>query len=323
MRNFCTYEVIVSVLSGVFSAFVVTVAVAVAHVAPYLSFLLGCFVSLPIFISAFGLGTSYSIIALVSATSVLAVANHVYIAVGFMLLCFLPAVYTAWLLGLAQKTQENETLRWYPLSSVIFLLTNFIACISIFIGFYIGSHPDTPTITQKITQSVIRAMQQSQSIDESDILVFGEFFVTHSALLIALALTIYSLVFLICNLYFSTIIAQRMKWLTRPRDDWKKTFRLPISGLAIFIIACISSMIELGFFLDLSARIFTTAYIIIISISGLAYLHNITQGINSRIIILSLVYIAILTVVFASPVLFIILLMGIWATIQYNRPIAR
>ncbi len=114
------------------------------------------------------------------------------------------------------------------------------------------------------------------------------------------------------------ITAQHMKWLKRPRDDWSKTLRLPISGLVIFIGVCIASMIELGLTLNLSARVFSTAYTVVISISGLAYLHNITKGINGRIIILSLVYIAILTVVFAPPISFMMLLMGIWAAIQYN-----
>lgn len=114
------------------------------------------------------------------------------------------------------------------------------------------------------------------------------------------------------------IAAQHMKWLKRPRDDWSQTLRLPISGIVIFIIVCIASMVELSASLNLSTCVFSTAYTVIILISGLAYLHNITKGVNGRIIILSLVYIAILTVVFAPPIFFMMLLMGIWAAIQYN-----
>ncbi len=77
-------------------------------------------------------------------------------------------------------------------------------------------------------------------------------------------------------------------------------------------------MIDFSTATNLSTRVFSSAYTVIIAICGLAYLHNITKGINGRIIILSLVYIAILTVVFAPPIALMTLLMGIWATIQYN-----
>ncbi|CDO46531.1 hypothetical protein AT246_00645 [Bartonella henselae] len=318
MKNFRTYEIMTGILAGLFAVVIGMAIISVINIAPYFSFLLGCFLSLPIFIVAFGQGTLASLVALISATVVLIIVTNIYIAFGFMLLFFLPAVYASWLLGLARPAQKENSLIWYPLSSVIFHLTNFIALISSFIGLYVETHPSTSLIAKKITANIAQAMQQSQSLKETDIIAFRELLMTHAATLTAIVLTVYSLIFLIGNLYFSMITAQHMKWLKRPRDDWSKTLRLPISGLVIFIGVCIASMIELGLTLNLSARVFSTAYTVVISISGLAYLHNITKGINGRIIILSLVYIAILTVVFAPPISFMMLLMGIWAAIQYN-----
>ncbi|WP_455479774.1 hypothetical protein V4B17_01610 [Bartonella sp. B23] len=318
MKNFHTYKIITGILAGLFAVVIGMAIISVADITPYFSLLLGCFLSLPIFIIAFGQGTLASLIALISATVVLIIVTNVHIGFGFMLLFFLPAVYASWLLGLARPAQKENTLIWYPLSSVIFHLTNFIALISTFIGIYVQTRPSTPIIAKKITANIAQAVQQSQSIKESDIRAFSEILMTHTATLTAVALTIYSLIFLIGNLYFSMIAAQHMKWLKRPRDDWSKTFRVPISGVFIFIIVCLASMIELGAAINLSTRVFSTAYTVIISISGLAYLHNITKGINGRIIILCLVYIAILTVVFAPPISFMMLLMGVWATIQYN-----
>ncbi|ETS07924.1 hypothetical protein [Bartonella henselae] len=318
MKNFRTYEIMTGILAGLFAVVIGMAIISVINIAPYFSFLLGCFLSLPIFIVAFSQGTLASLVALISATVVLIIVTNIYIAFGFMLLFFLPAVYASWLLGLARPAQKENSLIWYPLSSVIFHLTNFIALISSFIGLYVETHPSTSLIAKKITANIAQAMQQSQSLKEADIIAFRELLMTHAATLTAIVLTVYSLIFLIGNLYFSMITAQHMKWLKRPRDDWSKTLRLPISGLVIFIGVCIASMIELGLTLNLSARVFSTAYTVVISISGLAYLHNITKGINGRIIILSLVYIAILTVVFAPPISFMMLLMGIWAAIQYN-----
>ncbi|WP_455475636.1 hypothetical protein [Bartonella sp. B17] len=318
MKNFHIYKITIGILTGLFSAIIGMAIISVANIAPYFSFILGCFLSLPIFIAAFSWGTLASIIALISATVVLVITTNVYIAFGFMLLFFLPAVYASWLLGLARPAERENSLVWYPLSSVIFHLTNFIALISSLIGLYVQTRPSTPIIAKKIIANIVQALQQSQSVKEADILAFSELLMTRTATFTAIALTIYSLIFLIGNLYFSIITAQHMKWFKRPHDDWGRTFRLPISGLVIFIVVCITSMIELNFTLNLSTRVFTTAYTIVISISGLAYLHNITKGINGRIIILSLVYIAILTVVLAPPISFMMLLMGIWAIIQYN-----
>ncbi|WP_332060365.1 hypothetical protein [Bartonella sp. CB74] len=322
MKSFHTYEIMTGVLAGLFVAVIGMAVISVANIAPSFSLLLGCFLSLPIFIVAFGWGTLVSFVALISATLVLAIASNVYIGFGFMLLFFLPAFYASWLLGLARPVQEGNLLIWYPLFLVIFHLTNFIALISSLIGLYIQTRPSIPAITKQIITNITQAMQQSQSIKEADILAFSEILTTHAATLTAIILTIYSVIFFIGNLYFSMITAQRMNWLKRPRDDWGKTFRLPISGLVIFIVVCVASMIELGFTFNLITRVFTTAYTVVISISGLAYLHNITKGINGRIVILFFVYIAIfiamLTVFLAPPISFIMLLMGIWAAIQYN-----
>ncbi|EJF94307.1 hypothetical protein LBE40_04430 [Bartonella taylorii] len=318
MKNFRVYKIMTGILAGLFAVVIGMAIISVANIAPYFSLLLGCFLSFPIFIVAFGQGTLASLVALISATAVLVITTNSYVALSFMLLFFLPAVYASWLLGLARPAQKENALIWYPLSSVIFHLTNFIALIATFIGLYVQSRPSTPLIAKKITANIAQAMQQSQSVKEADIHTFSEFLMTHAATLTAIALTIYSLIFLIGNLYFSMITAQHMKWLKRPRDDWSKTLRLPISGIVIFIVVCIVSMAEFSATVNLSTRVFSTAYTVIISISGLAYLHDITKGINGRIIILSLVYIAILTVVFAPPISFMMLLMGIWATVQYN-----
>ncbi|EJF86678.1 hypothetical protein [Bartonella rattimassiliensis] len=318
MKKNRTYEILTGILAGLFAVVIGMAIISAANIASYFSLLLGCFLSLPIFIVAFSQGTLASFIALISAAVILSITVNIYIALGFMLLSFLPAVYASWLLGLARPAQKENTLIWYPLSAVIFRLTNFIALIVTFIGLYIKSRPDTTLTAKKITENIVQTLQQSQSLKEANILAVSEFLMANAATLASIALTIYSLIFLIGNLYFSMITAQYMKWLKRPRDDWSKTFRLPISGIVIFIIVSIASMIELSASLNLGTCVFSSAYIIIIAISGLAYLHNITKGINGRIIILSLVYIAILTVVFSPPISFMILLMGIWASIQYN-----
>ncbi|WP_142416323.1 hypothetical protein [Bartonella massiliensis] len=318
MKKNRNYEILTGVLAGLFAVVIGMAIISTENRIPSLSLLLGCFLSLPIFIVAFGQGTFASFVALISATVILSLVTDIYIALDLALLSFLPAVYASWLLGLARPAQKENTLIWYPLSSVIFHLTNFIAFIVTFIGLYVKARPDSPFIAQKITANIVQTLQQSQSLKEADILNVSEFLMAHAATLAAIALAASSLIFFIGNLYFSIMTAQYMKWLKRPRDDWSKTLRLPISGIVIFIVVSIASMIEFSDSLNLGTYVFSSAYTVIISISGLAYLHNITKGVNGRIIILSLVYIAILTVVFFPPISLMMLLMGIWAAIQYN-----
>ncbi|PIT70919.1 hypothetical protein [Bartonella tribocorum] len=318
MKTNRTYEILTGVLAGLFAVVIGMAIFSVANIAPAFSLLLGYFLSLPIFIVAFAQGTFASFVALISATVIFVIATDIYIALGLMLLSFLPAVYASWLLGLARPAQKENTLIWYPLSSVIFHLTNFIALIVTFIGLYVKAAPDTPLIAKKIIENIVQTLQQLQSFKEDDTLNIREFLMAHAVTLAAIALTVYSFIFLIGNLYFSIITARYMKWLKRPRDDWSATFRLPISGIVIFIAVSIASMTELNSSLNLGTCVFSSAYTVIISISGLAYLHNITKGVNGRIIILFLVYLAMLTVVFLPPISLLIILMGIWAAIQYN-----
>ncbi|WP_332066102.1 hypothetical protein [Bartonella sp. CB189] len=314
MESFSAYKIMSGILAGLFTVVVSIAILSIANIAPDFSFFLGCFLSLPIFIVAFGWGTLTSFISLISAAVILIITTGVYISLSLTFLFFLPAFYASWLLGLARPSQKGSLLIWYPLPSVIFHLTNFIALISSLMGLYVQTNPSTLMIAKKVIANIVQTMQQSQSIKETDMHALSELLMTHTAALIAIPLAIYSIISLIGNLYFSMIVARYMKWLKRPRDDWGKTFRLPISGLIVFIVVCIASMVELGFTLNLSAQVFTIAYTIVISISGLAYLHDITKGINGRIIIL--LYIAVLTVVFAPPIAFMLLLMGIWATVQ-------
>lgn len=107
MKNFRTYEIMTGILAGLFAVVIGMAIISVINIAPYFSFLLGCFLSLPIFIVAFGQGTLASLVALISATVVLIIVTNIYIAFGFMLLFFLPAVYASWLLGLARPAQRK------------------------------------------------------------------------------------------------------------------------------------------------------------------------------------------------------------------------
>ncbi|MHC5306802.1 DUF2232 domain-containing protein [Bartonella sp. LJL80] len=309
----------VGLLAGLFAAVLGMAIVSLVTVLPVLSIILGCFISLPIFIAAFGWGTLSSVIALLTATLVLGIAQNFHVGFGFMLLFFLPAVYASWLLGLAQPDADGRSVKWYPLSSVIFLLTSFIAIICVLIGAYFHSQPSTPMIAQQVADLFANAMRQAQSANEADILAFRDMIVSNIVPLLSSGLATYSLIFLIGNLYFSLVGAQRMKRLARPREDWPTSFRLPLAAVVIFLVTFLATFVEFGSIIDLCAIVFYTTFMLALSISGLAYLHNLTRGVRGRTVILSLVYIAIFTFVFAFPISIMIFLMGVWAAIQHRR----
>lgn len=314
-----SYTFPAGILGGLFAAVLATAIMSFFTVFPPFALLLGCFMSLPIFIVAFGWGTAASIISLVTAAIVLIFAQNFYIGLGFTLLFFLPAVYASWLLGLAEMDEDGHAIKWYPLSSVIFLLTGFISIICVFIGTILYNNPTTPIIAGEIASFVTNSLRETNSASEADIVTFHDFLVNNIVPLLSSSLATYGVLFLTGNLYFALVGAQRMKRLARPRDDWPRKFRLPLPALIIFIVAFGATFFQLGTFLNLCALVFNTTFTLAISMTGLAYLHNLTRGISGRIFILGFVYIALCTFIFAVPVSLILLLMGIWTTIQVSR----
>lgn len=314
-----SHNIPIGILAGLFAAVLGMAITSLLPIVPLFAILIGCFISLPIFIAAFGWGTLASVVALLTATIVLAIAQNVYVSIGYMLLFFLPAVYASWLLGLAQFNDNGRTVKWFPLSSAIFILTSFISVICVFIGIYIHNQPSTPIVAQQIADLFADAMRQTQSAKEADISAFHDIFVANIVPFMASGLATYGVIFLIGNLYFSLVGAQRMQRLARPREDWPTQFRLPLPALVILAGAFLTTLFDLGGIINLCALVFNTTFTLAFSISGLAYLHNLTRGLRGRVFILTFVYIALFTFVFALPVFIVILLMGIWATIQNYR----
>lgn len=99
-------EILSGVLAGLFAVVIGMAIISVANIAPFF-FSFWLLFSLPIFIVAFSQGTFASFVALISATVVLFIATDIYIALGLMLLFFLPAVYASWLIGLARPAQKE------------------------------------------------------------------------------------------------------------------------------------------------------------------------------------------------------------------------
>lgn len=309
----------VGILGGLFAAVLTSAIASFFVIFPPIIVLVGCFISLPIFIVAFGWGTKASFIAFGTATVVLIFSQNWYIGLGFSLLFFLPAVYASWLLGLAQTNDKGHTVRWFPLSSVIFIMTGFISIVCVFIGIFLHNLPFTPMMGEKIADFFTNSLQQTNSTSDAEIAMLRDFIVVNRFSLTLRFFAIFGVVLFIGNLYFSLIGAQRMKLFARPRDDWPKKFRLPAAALGIFVVAFVAIFFQLGTVFNLCASVFYTTFTLVISMSGLAYLHNLTRGINGRIFILAFVYIALCSLIFAAPVSLMLLLMGIWATIQEKR----
>ena len=78
-----SYTFPAGILGGLFAAVLATAIMSFFTVFPPFALLLGCFMSLPIFIVAFGWGTAASIISLVTAAIVLIFAQNFYIGLGF------------------------------------------------------------------------------------------------------------------------------------------------------------------------------------------------------------------------------------------------
>ncbi|WP_297322251.1 hypothetical protein [uncultured Bartonella sp.] len=307
------------ILGGLLAAALALVVTSFFLTFPPIIVFVGCFVSLPIFIVAFGWGTKASFVALVTASFAIILAQNTYIGLLFALLFFSPAVYASWLLGLAKTDNNGQAVKWFPLSSVIFILTGFISIVCVFIALFLNNFALTPVIAERIADFFSNSLQQTNSASEADIAMLHNFIIVNKIQLMTRFFALFGVLLFIGNMYFSTIWAQRWQLFGRPHDDWPTKFRLPLAALGVFVAAFVAIFFPLGTLFNLCALIFYTTFTLVISISGLAYLHNLTRGIAGRSFILGFVYIAFFTLIFAAPLSLILLFMGIWATIQENR----
>ncbi|WP_412058403.1 hypothetical protein [Bartonella sp. DGB2] len=244
---------------------------------------------------------------------------------AFTLIFFVPAFYSAFLLGLAYTTTPRQTVNdatithWYPLSSILFRATLCIALTtSLFILAWLYSDKSNG-YAENFTSFIMNSLRQWQNFSPGDLETIQAIIYTNALMIIAIGLVFYSTLFFIANLYTSTLLGHKLKRMARPREDWPLQFRLPLTALVIYVTSFIASFLDLGNEVNLVINIVNTAFTDMLLISGLAYLHAITRGIKLRIAILSLIYFLLFTLLLTPPILILILLMGLWSSIQYSR----
>jgi len=288
---------------------------------PLLALILGCIISIPIFLTAFNSGTYSSIFAGVVAIVLIGLLKGPLLATIFGMVFFLPAIIAAWLLGLANIDEQTDKLKWLPLASAFSFLTIFIAIVAIFIGLMLSNNPSTPIIAGVVADTVIRALTDAnwENFDANAFNDMRLMIINGFVPLVASVTGIYSLIFLVGNLYLSSVAARKLGHLKRPRDDWPQDLRLTGLAVIIFIVAFIISQITSQTFISIAAFIISSIFSFGFTIVGFAYLHNLLKPLRYRHLLLLIIYGATFSLIFTLPISIVVLMMGIWGSFQYAK----
>lgn len=312
------------ITGGVAGLMVTAISLAVTQCftdSPLFALILGCVISIPIFLTAFNSGTNSSIFAGAVAFVLIGLLKGLSLATLFGFVFFLPAIIAAWLLGLANFDVETGKLRWFPLASAFSFLTILVAVVAIFIGLMLSNKSSTPIIAGVVADMVTHALRDADwgNLDTIALNDMHAMIINGFVPLVSSVIGVYSLIFLVANLYLSSVVARKLGYMKRPRDDWPQDLRLTGSAVIIFIIAFVISQLTSQTFISVAAFIISSILSFGFTIVGFAYLHNILRPLRFRHILLLVIYGATFSLFLTLPISIVLLLMGIWGSFQYAK----
>ncbi|MFD1197741.1 DUF2232 domain-containing protein [Brucella gallinifaecis] len=303
----------VGILAGLASALMSSGVLVQSGMAVVLYFL----TPLPIFVAAFGWGSSAGLVAASCATIAVGIVASPMAALLMALTSYAPAATGSYLSGLARPASElggpKDVMVWYPLSDIVFRLSLFIAASCVVIGAIIGFGPEMATL---MANSAIDAL----SAADPQFVASDEMRQNTSAMLAIAVPAIQpavSLAILVGNFYLALRLTALSGRLRRPRDDWPATMRMPRPALLVLAIALAVA------FLPGTAGLVATVVVGALSagfmMAGLATFHHRTRGKPWRPVALWLVYVAIILFAF---LLFVFMVFGLFDTSR-GAPISK
>jgi len=309
--------------------------------APFLPFLFGIGVSLPVFYALFCGGFLSGLIAAVLAAILLYLALPAASGLLLAVFFFPPALLTGWLLNLRSGAaampniaagQNAATARpaeaapagnpapaaangFYPLSAAIFQLALAVAFVTIAVLLFVFSQPESIAAFEAAAAQIIQLMQDSKLYDISA--AGPEAIAALRRLLpvlFAMSLALYGLLFQLAALYGALRLAARARRLRRPLPCWPAELRMPPLAAVIFILLWLGS-----YFIDnpqstlaFCVNIIVTALTVGFFAAGLAALHQVARGpwLWLRIVI----YVCLFSLALTPIIVLGLVIMGLFAT---------
>jgi len=289
-------SLLVGLLAGLASALLALSAGAPSS----LSFFLLSAATLPVLIASLGWGNAAGVLALVSASAVIALTISPLVAVMFLATSLAPAAWIGYLAKLARPAEEiggpDGALAWYPLSGIMMHLCGLVTLGLIVLGIIVGyGH----AVVSDVVDAFIQVLQQqspSYQPDADSIAQMKAFF-AYALPAIQGALWV---VILVASFYIASGIVRVSGRSGRPKDDIPSTLRMPRVALAAFGAGLVLSF--MGGVPALIGSAVCGAFGAGFVLAGFAMLHQRTRGLPWRVAAISLGYIAV--ILFTIPLIF-------------------
>ena len=278
-----------------------------------ISLLLFYLAPLPILIAGLGWSHWAGLVAALAASLCLATTFSLYLFIAFLVGIGLPAWWLSYLALLARPvtTPAGSKLEWYPIGRLVIWVAILSALIVVAAVLSIGTSEDTLRVTFRgALEGILR-----QQVAPADVLVANDInrqidvFVTMGPPIGAAMVTLINLMLL----WLAGRIVNVSNRLRRPWPDLSAiVFPALTPNLLVIAMVCLL----LAGFISIIASVFAASLLTAYAVLGFAVLHAITREMQSRGLLLGIVYVS---VVFILPVLLLIALLGLADTALHIR----
>lgn len=298
-------SLLVGLLAGVSAALLLVSAGSPSS----LSFILFAAAAMPVLIAGLGWSNLASIVAVLSAMSVIGLATTPQAALVSAVTTLTPAAWIAHLSNLARPAEEiggpEGDVVWYPLSD-IFL--NIAACVCVglvAVGLALGYGKEFVGQLVDVFVTTLKESNADYQPSTESMAEMKEFFLFA---LPAIQAAIWVLI-LLAGWYVASLIVRLSGRSKRPKDDLPSQLRMPRFGAIALAAGVVMSFI--GGAIGLIGWTLIGAFGIGFSVSGYAIAHHRTRGKPARGLMLWTAYLA--TVIFTVP-LFLFFFLGLFDT---------
>ena len=293
-------SLLVGLLAGVSAALLLVSAGSPSS----LSFILFAAAALPILIAGLGWSNLASIVAVVSAMAVIAIATTPQAALVSAITTLAPAAWIAHLSNLARPAEEiggpEGAVAWYPLSDIFANIAGCVCFGLIAVGVAMGYGPDFVGQLVEAFVSTLKASTPDYQPSAAGVAEMKQFFLYA---LPAIQAAMWVLI-LLAGWYVASAIVRMSGRSKRPKDDIPSQLRMPRLGAIALAIGGAMSFLEGG--IGLVGWTLIGAFGIGFVVAGFAIAHHHTRGKPARALMLWAAYLS--SVIFTLPLAFFLFL---------------
>lgn len=266
---------------------------------------------LPIYIAALAWGTmaavGSSILAIVIAAT--AISPGMAVLVGFAFT--IPASLIGHQANLAQEDADGN-MEWYPVASMLFNLTLFLAVGIVMVGYVAGYNIEalTPPFTEAFRE-IFKTNPPPVPMTDAELANF----VTRTLHLMPFVATSVWVIVHVVNIHFAGMICRASGKLPRPKDDLAASVGMPIAGLFV-MLASLAGAVLLSGPVQMVASVFAGAFVTSFSLVGLAGVHLRSRNNPLSFVFLMMSY---AIIIFFYVPLFLFAIGGVLRTLNTNQ----